>query len=344
VYQPSIYSYNCRGAFFLSSEERGSEGRCRGLKSRLQLLADLDPSTREDAIKSFTYMTDYELDEDDSDPASSSLNQKTKSILVSPALIYKEDGTAAATSSAGASAGKDAGSRNSDAKSPIPTTPSSTLPEEELIKRQTWNCYGSTEAEYLVLKNRDTGHEHIAAVAPRNFGVSVRKIEANEGSSITSIGVGWLNIVVDAGPTFVEESEVDGAKAADDQQRIQSQQQSRQQPQQEQEQQHDRPMMPEEVPPRPDSTTLRRAKDSVGKFVDFSGKVAVQMQSNVNWLYHNLQDDFPSRTYAAGQRISNQIPKTVDRTASFMGKMLGRWTGEGGDDDEDGGGGSQGGR
>lgn len=271
LYQPSIYSYKCRGAFFLSSEDHGSEGTCRGLKSRLKLLSDIDPDTREGAIKNFTYMTDYELEEADAN----SLNQKTKSILVSPALIYKDKSGKASQSQ---------------------------LPEEEIIKRQRWSCYGSTEVEYLVLKDLESEKEHIAAVAPRNVGVSVRKIEADEGS-ITSIGVGWLNIVVDAGPSFTAEEE----------------------------EQEARPPAVEEVPPRPSPVTIANAKSSISNFVDFSIKVGEQMKANVSWLGENVQDDFPSRTYEAGKKIYANVPRTFERTVGFMGKLIQRWR----DDDDD---------
>ena len=40
------------------------------------------------------------------------------------------------------------------ADDPISTIDSSScLPEEELIKRQDWSCYGSTQIDYLLLKN-----------------------------------------------------------------------------------------------------------------------------------------------------------------------------------------------
>lgn len=292
IYQPSIYSYTCRGAFSAKSEDRGSEGTCRGLRSRLELLSDMDVNTREEAIKSFTYMTDYELEEDDAN----SLNQKTKSILVSPALIYKDDAAKSTKSE---------------------------LPEEELIKRQEWSCYGSTEVEVLVLKNEASGAEHVAAISPRNVGVSVRKIEADEGS-ITSIGVGWLNIVVDAGPSFVQEEE--DTQQQEPQRDKQQQQSSPQQPQ---------TSLPEQVPQRPTGSpgTMSRGRESLTRFLDFSARVGTQMRQNVYWLYTNMQDDFLSRSYSAGQKITANLPKTLDRTVSYVNKVIEKWQG---DDDDDG--------
>jgi len=276
LFQPSIYRYTCRGAYFASSEKIGSEGTCRGLRSRLELLSDMDLATREAAIKNFTYMTDFEMDDADA----SDLNQQTKSILVSPALVYRDT--------------------NSDGKK------KESLPEEEIIKRQQWSCYGSTEVEYLILRHPKTGEEKIAAIAPRNVGVSIRKIESDEGS-ITSMAIGWLNIVVDSGPPMdSEQSDTD---------------------------EQDARLPVDEVAPRPPADSIAAAKATVGKVYTFGGKLLDQMSSNAIWLYGNMQDDFPSRTYAAGAKIVDQFPKTIDRTTRFMGKMLGSlWDN---DDDRD---------
>lgn len=303
MYAPSIYSYKCRGGFFLSSEDHGSEGVCRGLKSRLELYSDMNTTTREAAIKDFTFMTDYELDETDAN----SLNQKTKSILVSPALIYKDKDAVESTQQ---------------------------LPEEELIKRQQWSCYGSTEVELLVLRNVQTDVEHIAAVAPRNVGVSIRKIEAEEGS-ITSIGVGWLNIVVDSGPSFVDEDQQEAPKRGEQTKPVPAhKERSKPSKAQQSQQPHDQ-RVPEEVAPRPSPGTISRARQSLSKFYDFTLKVGEQMQHNVVWLYENVQDDFPARSYAAGQKIAKNLPNTIDKTAHFMQKMIRRWTGGDHDDEND---------
>jgi hypothetical protein len=339
----------------VSSMDQFSEGKCRGLQSRLELLADMDDSTRDVAIKSFTYMTDYELDDDDgvdpagpgggseaSAPGGNGLNQKTKSILISPALIYKE---------------KIEPTNSNSQQTPVPPKkaaielPSSTtgLPEEDLIRRQKWSCYGSTEVELLVLKNLSTGNEHIAAVAPRNVGVSVRKIDADDGS-ITSIGIGWLNIVVDAGPSFLDDDEDD-----EDVEGVPNDERDRQSnplnsrsplPQQKDSDQlaPSSSPSPEEVPPRPSQDSIVRTRAQLKKFYEFVGKVGDQMASNVNFLKDTMQDDFVKRSIAAGHKIVDNVPRTVDRTATFVQKMLDRLTGNGGgdgdgDNDRGGGGG-----
>jgi len=284
VYSPSIYTYKCRGAYFLSSDQQGSEGVCRGLRTRLELLSDMESNTREAAIKDFTYMTDFEIDEDEAN----TLNQKTKSILVSPAIIYEEK-------------------TSSDEQSPK-------LPEEELIQRQSWSCYGSTDVQYLVLKNQNSGDEHIAAVAPRNLGISIRKIEA-EDNSITSVDFGWLNVVVDAAPKEEDEKEREAEQQQPNMNRVAP--------------------VDDAVPPRPRSKTIANSKEYAGQFYNFSLKVAEQMKHNSKWLYENLQDDFPARTYSAGEKIITNLPRTVERTGKFMVKIFNRWQGQDDGDGED---------
>ena len=303
IYHPSIYSFKCRGAYRLSSDDLNREGVCNGLRSRLELLADIEPGSRENSIKSFTYMTDYDLDESDAN----SLNQKTKSILVSPAIIYKEPG------------------KNQGAISSAP------LLEEELIKRQNWSCYGSTEIDMLILKNEAEGTEHIAAVAPRNVGLSIRKIETDDGN-ISSIGIGWVNIVVDTG-IVVEEHD----QSQEQRPKNSAMPQSVTKGHDATSMNDDNPLSPAtpEVPPKPSASSIEGAKSFLLNVYAFSFKVADQMQSNVTWLADTLQDDFPSRCATAGKKIVAEMPNTANRTASFMGKMYNRWV-NGDDDDENG--------
>jgi hypothetical protein len=312
VYHPSIYSFKCRGIYNLSSEPpnhngpQGNhnyrEGYCRGLRTKLELLADMEPGSRETAIKGFTYMTDYDLDESDAN----SLNQKAKSILVSPAIIFQEQ-------------------NNQD----VSKQQSAPLLEEELIKRQNWSCYGSTEVDMLVLKDEKDGTEHIAAVAPRNIGLSIRRIETDDGN-ISSIGIGFVNIVVDTGPIVDEQEQTGGRQPTTPvgQQSIHKEQQQQPatlkgEPSQ--------PVSPP-IPPRLSPVSLEGVKSYLLTVYEFSFKLGEQMKQNVNWLSGTLQDEFPSRCLSAGHKIVDEIPKTTHRTATFMGKMYDRWVNGGGDE------------
>ncbi|EEC51254.1 predicted protein [Phaeodactylum tricornutum CCAP 1055/1] len=274
LYHPSIYRFYCRGAYFAHSKDKGSQGTCRGIKSRLELLSDMEMSTRADAIKNFTYMTDYELE----DGNANDLNEQTKSILVSPALVYRED-------------------KNSKNRA-------EPLPEEELIKRQSWHCYGSTEVEYLVLKDPETGLQTISALAPRTEGLTIRKIITDD-ESLTSVAVGPINVVM-------QSSGIDTSDTNDD----------------EVEKGHDVSRFPEEVPAKPSFVSLEAGQQAVTKVGDFSRRAAAQWVTNASWLAGTLQDEFPHRVYSAGEKIAAQLPRTVDQTIQYMGKIIDRYFGD----------------
>eukprot|EP00523_Entomoneis_sp_CCMP467_P005998 CAMPEP_0168734620 /NCGR_PEP_ID=MMETSP0724-20121128/8907_1 /TAXON_ID=265536 /ORGANISM="Amphiprora sp., Strain CCMP467" /LENGTH=461 /DNA_ID=CAMNT_0008781729 /DNA_START=124 /DNA_END=1509 /DNA_ORIENTATION=+ len=53
-YLPSVYRYSCQGAFFVSTDTPGSVGTCRGLKSNIEHLMDMNViSTKKEAIRNF---------------------------------------------------------------------------------------------------------------------------------------------------------------------------------------------------------------------------------------------------------------------------------------------------
>jgi hypothetical protein len=306
MYAPSIYSYTCRGKFYASSETKdGSEGGvCNGFKSKLDVLyvANQENISRAEALKRFTSMvSDVDLDDYHSAANTSELHQQAKSILLSPALIYKNLDKKQTV-------GDD---EKTPVVNPIKLAKDQILPEEELIKRQEWSCYGSTEVEYLVLEDVKTGEKKVAAVAPLNTGISFREIETEDSVRlITRVGLGWLDIIYDSHSDIVD--------AVENEQDVQQQQQR----------------MPEEVPPRPTMDSLQIAKQSLIRTYDFSRHVAEHMKFNLQWLGSNLQDDFPARTYAAGKNIVAQLPSALDHTANTMGKILSRIFGSDDDSDE----------
>jgi hypothetical protein len=168
-YEPRIYRYTCWGAFFVSSDNRGSKGTCLGFQSKLDHLSNMNPNTREGAINEFT---NVEVDDVvlDTDQDSNSLSQPAKQVMVSPALIYKD----------------------SDANKSMTRQ---SLPEDEIIKRQKWWCLGTTNVDYLTLRGLQPvfkpvstarilqtppPSETIAAVAPQCNGISLRQIFTEE--------------------------------------------------------------------------------------------------------------------------------------------------------------------
>jgi hypothetical protein len=338
----------------VKSRDIGSEGVCHGYKSQLQLLSDFPITTRSEALKEFTDLTDYELLE--GDDASSALDQRTKSILVSPAIIYPPHNTARKRNARRPATVRD---QNDTTPPKIAHRSSETntavkeelLPEEELIRRQDWTCYGWTEVDYLVLKDVHSGAEHVSAVAPRNHGVSIRQIDSETGS-ITNVMIGWLSIVLDT-PLFEDEEEEEEAqdddnsnnksktfdeRVADQQKRIHEQyerivkRRSEGAPDPKSQEASDNGdnsseerIYPEEVPPKPSRDSLALAKQVVSRVYDFSGKVGNQMALNGQWLLATLQDDFVGRSVAAGTKIFGNVLPTVGRIASFFSKTLDKY-------------------
>ena len=317
VYQPSIYTYTCRGAYHASSEfHQNKEGHCRGFRSRLELLSDMEMNTRKGALEDFTFWAaggdvdgGYDLADENGGEI---LDPQTKSVLVSPALIYKEEAEYPKKKKLKNKVTDAIQKENPPAEDGISTV-SSMLPEEELIQRQDWKCYGSTHVDYLLLTNPKTGREQIAAVAPRNHGLTIRKIQAEPGNNVTCIGLGWLSIVMDSVSLDTTDEK----------------------PIMKQNDEEPTAVTPEEVPPKPSPTTLASAKASAERCVAFSRKVAEHMGINAAWIFHTLQDDFPARTVASGQRIMGQVPVTIERTTGFMKKAAKKFWSMVDDEDDD---------
>jgi hypothetical protein len=295
VFHPTIYRYTCTGALFLSSEETGSEGTCRGVRSRLELLSDLQINSRDEAIRDFCEMSEYVLEGEGE--SESGLDETTKSIIVSPALIYKDD--------------------------TVRKDKRHLLPEEEIIKRQEWSCYGSTEVEYLVLKDPITNKESICALTPRNNGMSVRRIEAETGN-ITNIMIGWVSIVLDT--SFFGDSDTDEQSSSMNKNSNSNPILA--------DQADDPRTTVDELAAKPTPSALDTAKSAVIKTYSYSLKVIDQMGTNVRWLGENVQDDFPNRMAASGQRIVGNVGKTADRTTKFAEKIFNMFWNPGANDDE----------
>jgi len=287
--------------------------------------------TRAEALKRFSSMTadfdGYEPEDFGADMGGvggSDLHQQAKTVLISPALIYKDKSASIKSTPPTA----DENNKKQQPVNPIVAKDHDTLPEEELIKRQEWSCYGSTDVEYLVLQNVSTGEKKIAAVAPRNTGFSRRTIESDDSiRSITRIGLGFLDIIHDNNsivtPTAPEQEHhhpsspsLDKGEAEDGA----------------------RTPTPEQGPRPPIvllENALATAKATAWRTYEFSGLVGQHMQMNAQWLSENVRDEFPSRTYHAGEKIVAQLPKTVDQTFGTMSKIISSLF-EDDDDDDDG--------
>ena len=362
LYQPSIYSFTCRGAYHVSTNIqqplppnsktsilRQQQGTCRGLQSQLELLTDdFEVMPRDYALKGFgswvSENTDLDFDESTAGGGgdlygadnnvggeNAATNETTAAISVPNMLIHKEDNVNTSSAPIRSKPNKPKrpkATNENETKLPPPAVPVNTqtkLPSpQDLIQREDWSCYGSTVVDYLVLKNVETGEERIAAVAPHDtLGMSIRSLDIEPDTRTSLIQFGWVTVVMHSTDSTLSSS-------ADNQNKNNNNANNN----------NNDPTLPaQDLPPPIPMDYLQTAQASVKRTVEFSGKVAQHMQTNLSWLYHNLQDDFLRRTYQSGHRIVDHIPQTVERTSSVMkrmGKHLARdWFGWEDDGDND---------
>lgn len=281
MYLPAVYRYSCLGGFSASSLHTGSTGKCRGLRSNLEHLLDMNPSTRTEAITNFTGDGVDVEDEvgliEDGRP--------------NPALIYPHAGE-----------GEEIHSQ------------SAVVAEDSKILRESWSAFGSTEVECLQLTDLKTGKTEIVAVSPYNAAiVSSRKIEMKDRTvSSTEFGIGpyKMQFLIESG---VVQEDLEDHPALQKQKDDQTDKEKKKKASKEDE--HDEVIDPSAAitPNTFENAQEFYASSQVffGKMYDFSSKMVDKMQSNATWLYGNLQDDFPARTVASGRRIIDQMPKTA---------------------------------
>ena len=79
-----------------------------------------------------------------------------------------------------------------------------------------------------------------------------------------------------------------------------------------------------DIPKNP-STDDGRTKSSPLSITEqvfkMSAKVFQHMQANARLVQDAVKDDFPGRTYAAGNRIIGEFGNTFDKTLQLMGKV-----------------------
>lgn len=291
LYQPSIYTYTCRGAYHVSSGNKFREGTCRGFQSQLQHLTDMEVQTRSQALQDFTQWASGE----DGVPVGGGLDGEEElhpaARLVSPVVIHPTESETQKNKTI-----------ESIEEQETMVVNSSLIPEEELVKHHDWQCYGATKVSYLQLKDVKTGTTHTSAVAPVNDGLSIREMEAadsaneNEKHCVTYYRFGWLSVVVDS----VEIEETTDGKADTTSIAAQSKQ-----------------------PVSSQSSDIFTSVKATGERVgNFSQLVFHHCVANTTWIVQNMQEDFPARTLASGQRLIRQVPITIDSSARFFGKFV----------------------
>ena len=326
----------CRGGYHATSDDAQDGGVCNGMKSQLEVLYNTERQeslTRAEALQRFTSMNaEFEYGGGGGgNPAGGSssgggggpngmggddgygggLHEQTQAVLISPALIFKDKSLT--------SAEDDGADNKKQAKQPpLVVNPilnqHNILPEEELILRQEWHCYGSTEVEYLVLQDEQTGERKIVAVAPHNTGISRRTIESDDSiRAITRVGLGWLDIIHD-NHTIITPSSSSSSSAKTTTDTGDDTTAAAVDP--------NTAWIPGLYNSNP-GEVLATAKEAWQRTYTFSSAVAEHMKWNGAWLSDNLRDEFPQRTYQAGQKIVTQLPITIDLTANSMRKIVG---------------------
>ena len=372
-YYPKIYSYKCYGKYSTTSNMNdknnngGGGGKCYGIAKAMETLYN-EPvrMSRIEALQRFTSMnSDVDLDDynhhqtrhDDSDDrhnvgdgTGSGAELSEQAVFLSPALIYKyQNNENLPNSTKNVSRVLiDTDSSKAKEKKPVVQYYDERLLEEEIILEQDWTCYGVTDVEYLSLEDVRTGESTLVAVAPRNTGLSVRKIETDDHlRSLTRCSLGWIDILHDSNSVLGYEDEDDKNEAnknTDDSKSILEGLVDRMSTKKNENADED--MIDEQIRQTPSIfTQLQNIPDSVepiikigqehlNRTIEFSKLVSTHMQSNVQWLYGNLRDDFPNRTVEAGKRFVVQIPKTVEGTVTTMNKLVQQLI-RGRDDDDD---------
>ena len=274
-YLPAVYRYSCLGQFSASSLQTGSTGTCRGVRSNLEHLLDMNPSTRTEAITNFTG-EGVDVEEDvglieDGRP--------------NPALIYP---------------------LAEEEKNPPAAD------DNSKILLESWSAFGSTEVECLQLTDLKTGKTEIAAVSPYNAAiVSSRKIEMKDRTvSSTELGIGpyKMQFLIETGVARDDLEDHPALRKQKDDQTVKEKKKASNKDEEE-------VVDPSAAiaPNTFENAQEFYASSGVffGKMYNFSLKMVDKMQSNATWLNGNLQDDFPARTVASGRRIIDQMPKTA---------------------------------
>jgi hypothetical protein len=317
LYRPAVYSYMCHGYYFAASDQESAAGpgACRGITGKLAVMENQGLMTRTEALKRFATMS-----ADDIAPDGDEGEMQQQAIYMSPVLVFQNHNNHNNHNNTGAVKKNDDDDNEDDGGSLISKfNADDRLPTEELIKRDTYECYGSTEVEYLLLEDADeTKATHFAAVGPRTTGVSFRQVDTEDSvRQITRIGLGWLQIILDSNTTTtMEDDDIEPQQGSTSKVRGDEETNA-------------------VVPDRLSALQLfdKPNQERLLYFFNFCEKVGQHTEMNATWLVENLRDDFPRRTYQAGTRIVAELPRICHMTATNMGKIIRRMLGD--DFDED---------
>ena len=313
LYHPSIFRYTCTGKLSLDSRNGGkskaSAGICHGIQSNLEHLDHWRLCTREDAIKQFEYKSSFGITgEEDyynstgsqhSGDIEASSAHAEQAVYLSNVLLYPP------TPSEGQDLNNKDRNKNEFKEAMVTrknTDGSTTITPQQ----ESWSCYGSTEVDLLVLRPQNARDDSIAAVAsycapgvtvrdsaisPTNIGIGS---DTGGRERTTTIRLGILEVVY---ATVLEgyDDEKSGNK--------------------------DRGKGKEIDEEGMKGETMNGYITTPTQVVHSGKKILNHMMINGQLLYESAHDSYPTRTYEASKRITNEFGKTWVRTTGLMKKV-----------------------
>lgn len=321
LYHPSIFRYTCTGKLSLDSRNGGqskaSAGVCHGIQSNLEHIDHWRLSTREEAIKQFEYKSSLGIGNGEDEYYSSVGGEHSENsgapsahaeqaVYLSNVLLYPPPQAEGEDENDDVEQDKNRKKIKETMISRKNTDGSTTITPQQ----ENWSCYGSTEVDLLVLRPQNAKDESIAGVASYCApGVTVRDsaisptnigIGSNAGGRerTTTVRLGILEIVY---ATVLE-----GHAGEENYNR-------------------ERGNSKESDNVKGSSKSEEEARNgwiSAPTQVISSGKkILNHMSINGKILYESAQENYPTRTYEASQRITNEFHKTWERTTELMKKV-----------------------
>lgn len=317
LYHPSIFRYTCTGKLSLDSRHGGrskaSAGVCQGIQSNLEHIDHWRLSTREEAIKQFEYKSSLGIGsgEDDyyastgsehSNGSGASSAHAEQAVYLSNVLLYPPSSMEDEHQNDNADKPKGKNEIKETMFSRKNADGSTTITPQQ----ENWACYGSTEVDLLVLRPQNAKDESIVGVASYSSpGVTVRDLAISPtnigiGSDTggrertTTIRLGILEIVyatiLEGGENTNREQENAGESTDSNGKK------------------------------KMERETIKGWISAPTQVVASGKKILNHMSINGKILYESAQENYPTRTYEASQRITNEFRKTWNRTTDLMKK------------------------
>lgn len=321
LYHPSIFRYTCTGKLSLDSRNGGqskaSAGVCHGMQSNLEHIDHWRLSTREEAIKQFEYKSSLGIasGEDDyysssggqhsGDPGASSAHAE-QAVYLSNVLVYPQSPSDGEDRNDDGDEEKQTKQIKETMVSRKNTDGSTTITPQQ----ETWYCYGSTEVDLLVLRPQNAKDESIAGVASYCApGVTVRDLAV----SPTNIGIGSDTGGRERTTTIrLGILEIVYATVLDGYNGEENDNSSQEKP---------KGLVDSKINDTSRGETTKGWISAPMQVVSSGKKILKHMSLNGQLLYQSAQENYPTRTYEASQRITNEFRKTWDRTTDLMKKV-----------------------